>query len=851
MKGWRAICVGIAVFAAVLPAEAATPYYVTTNGNDSVNDGLSWATAFLTISNAVAHATVAGDSVTVSNGTYNITTNISVTNGITVQSVNGPAATTVNAGSVAGRRVFVLGHSNAVVDGFTIRGGNIAAGFIGAGVYVTAGTLQNCTVSNNYSRDGGSGVYMVGVNIVVSNCTIRGNSSLYYAAGAWMTGGLLADCMITDNNNGYTTLDGTGGVRIEGGTVRKCVIARNSNWDEAGGMFMTGGLVQNCVIAANTGAVTTAANGGGLYMTGGRLENCTIARNVLRNGGNGDGVYLTGGAISNCIVYHNGASIYVRDAMNIYTNGGAVSYSCMSPLVNGAGNTAADPQFEELTNGNYRLLPGSPCIDTGATIAGILEDIEGTVRPLDGTDSGTALFDMGAYEAVHPTNRVFTCNFSAPVTEAFTNLQGVFTAFLAGPNTSITWYAWSLGDGSTNAGAGKQVVTNTYGPGFYDVSLTVSNTLGQATNRIKRWYVKVAPAIAYVATNGLNQSPYDTWGKAASGIKSAMDVAWVSGAASTLVLVSNGTYALSEQLLVSRDLVIQSVNGADATIINAGYVDQRRCFYVNSSNAVVRGFTMTRGRADSGGTFGSGVKLMAGTVCDCTISSNYSRDGGAGAWILGGIVSNCLIRNNGGASYKSAGIEMSGGIIQNCRIVSNTCINSADYSKGGGVALSGGTLRNCEIRGNTITRYGGGVYVSGSAAVQNCTVVRNTAGASYAGGGLHIEGGTVTNAIVYYNTAGSSNDISGATQNVGYSCSPDLTHDPAGTGNITGAPLFADTNALNYRLNSGSPCINAGKNESWMTGSVDLDGNRRVVRGKVDMGAYEVQPLKGTSFSFR
>ena len=44
----------------------------------------------------------------------------------------------------------------------------------------------------------------------------------------------------------------------------------------------------------------------------------------------------------------------------------------------------------------------------------------------------------------------------------------------------------------------------------------------------------------------------------------------------------------------------------------------------------------------------------------------------------------------------------------------------------------------------------------------------------------------------------------------------------------------------NLRLQSNSPCINAGDND-FVTTATDLDGNPRVVSGTVDIGAYEYQ----------
>jgi hypothetical protein len=167
--------------------------------------------------------------------------------------------------------------------------------------------------------------------------------------------------------------------------------------------------------------------------------------------------------------------------------------------------------------------------------------------------------------------------------------------------------------------------------------------------------------------------------------------------------------------------------------------------------------------------------------------------------------------------------------------------NSAtnDSCDGGGV--NNAACTNCLIVGNYAKHDGGGA--SGGSLI-NCTVVNNAAG----GGGGGVYNGQMWNSIIYFNTAGW-----GSTYNNWYKdssiaftncCTMPTNSAGWAVGNITNNPMLADTNSGNYRLTSASPCINAGTNEPWMNGAVDLDGHHRIdiFSGMVDMGCYEYLP---------
>jgi hypothetical protein len=173
---------------------------------------------------------------------------------------------------------------------------------------------------------------------------------------------------------------------------------------------------------------------------------------------------------------------------------------------------------------------------------------------------------------------------------------------------------------------------------------------------------------------------------------------------------------------------------------------------------------------------------------------------------------------------------------------------------GAGVYIRQGfTVRNCLIAHNRGTGNGAGVYLASgtyTGYVQSCTIVSNYGGGN--SGGIAVIGSaicSISNTIVCSNigaTAGRYDiDIgNSALTNWFYnSCCKTVALPPA-QGNIQSDPLFVDFTNGNFRLNNGSPSINAGANQSWMNGAVDLDSHSRIDRpsGKVDIGCYEYIP---------
>lgn len=305
-------------------------------------------------------------------------------------------------------------------------------------------------------------------------------------------------------------------------------------------------------------------------------------------------------------------------------------------------------------------------------------------------------------------------------------------------------------------------------------------------------------------------APYTSWATAATNIQNAVDAS-VNG---EMVMVTNGHYLLTSEIVVNKDITIQSVSGPEVTIVDGqGIV---RCFNLGNFICVVSGLTITNGNTTGQG---GGIYCLNPTpvVSKCIIIGNAAYAGGG---MFGGTANDCMISFN----IARYGGGKAAGYVNKCTIRGNSAI-----SEGGGLFGYDISANNCVIINNSAEGTGGGIMYG---AANNCTIIGN--GSNVGGGVAWV---TANNCIVWYNHATFYSNIElDMTSPVTHTCSPDLTH---GTdGNITNAPLFVDQTNGNHRLLAGSPCINAG-DDTFAANGADLDGYPRFIDGTVDMGAYE------------
>lgn len=224
--------------------------------------------------------------------------------------------------------------------------------------------------------------------------------------------------MIEDNHIG----DGSGGgiALFAAGTptISGNVIVNNTTDLQGGGLHFAN--ISDASVVQNIIAGNAAGWGGGIYWLvpsgarGPRLVNNTIVGNLSPNGSAvfADGFDVSTVLYNNLIIASLGQTALFCGNFNdtnppilrsndVYSAEGAAYGGICSDQTGNNGNLSVDPMLRDPAGGDLHPVAGSAVVDSGDNSAPDLpdEDLDGNDRVVDGDGDGTAVVDLGAFEA--------------------------------------------------------------------------------------------------------------------------------------------------------------------------------------------------------------------------------------------------------------------------------------------------------------------------------------------------------------------------------------------------------------------------------------------------------------------
>ncbi|WP_345028408.1 choice-of-anchor Q domain-containing protein [Ravibacter arvi] len=255
----------------------------------------------------------------------------------------------------------------AVLDGFTLTGGDSETDGAGINNEYASPTLRNLVIKGNTAVYG-AGVFNRNASPVMTNVVIKNNSASADGGGMYNDASsvpLMTNVHVTGNSG-----------RHGGG-----IYNRNSS-----------PVLTNVVVTGNTASAT----GGGMYNSSSsapRLLNVSMAGN-LPDAFRSDNSNVS---LANTIVYGAIDDIQYTSSYSLVEN----STSTANGNIDATGIAVTDV-FADPANGDYRLKPTSPAVDGGSNdlypgLNNLTTDLAGNARVYNFAGSGA--IDMGAYES--------------------------------------------------------------------------------------------------------------------------------------------------------------------------------------------------------------------------------------------------------------------------------------------------------------------------------------------------------------------------------------------------------------------------------------------------------------------
>ncbi len=302
--------------------------------------------------------------------------------------------------------------STSVVSGFTMMGGYTSSWGGAIRCLSTSPKITRNIIRDSATEHGGGGIYLEESNAIVRDNTIMGNTA------GWGGGGIRcsnSDPFITGNTIIGNLSDYGGGIDCHYNSdpiVAYNIILGNSAGD-GGGIYCYD--YSSPVLIYNLVAENSAVFGGGMhcrYDTNPLLINNSFVDNIGSvQGGGVRCMYSAPVNVINSIFWGNqapaGKEFYMGGPPSANPSRLTISYSDVEGGINsvyheqgndvewGDGMIDEDPLFVYSDKDDYRLLWGSPCIDSGHPDS---FDLDGTRR-----DIGAHYYDQNQYLTLYLT----------------------------------------------------------------------------------------------------------------------------------------------------------------------------------------------------------------------------------------------------------------------------------------------------------------------------------------------------------------------------------------------------------------------------------------------------------------
>ncbi|MBR5604445.1 MAG: C10 family peptidase [Bacteroidales bacterium] len=396
--------------------------------------------------------------------------------------------------------------------------------------------------------------------------------------------------------------------------------------------------------------------------------------------------------------------------------------------------------------------------------------------------------------------------------------------------------------------------------GFYKNQAVVMNIIPLPINADEN-------NIIYVAADGTGDG--SSWENATSKLEYATAIA---SDGNTQIWVKSGTYYgdISDEngaiCFYAKNRIYGGFSGNENADFDISQRDlesnptildgenQRRVLYQNdhfssSTYSIIDGFTIQNGYSGSGGAL---LLSSNSRFYNCKFINNSTNGQGGAVYTTSplnnstlNIFENCFFENNS-ASMGGAIFDINGLTLSRCMFIENSAT-----TKGGAYYVFTNKkpkLVNCVFAQNSAAD-GGAIYNRGQMTMTNCNIVRNEAQNSI--GGMYNENkySKFFNSVFWNNTAnGVANQIEGELQL--FNCAVEGDHEGTNIVKISADnsgndsqnyPLFRNPDINDYYIMDGSILINAGDKTYDNVSEKDINNDIRIVKGQVDIGAYENQ----------